>query len=291
MTATESIISDARPDPHNRHRQIGAASARSLLITVLGEFVYPRNTEVWTSTLLSALGTLGVEEKSARQAISRAGAEGLLDSTRDGRRVRWSLTDAGAELLRGGAQRIYSFLSEGHDWDGNWLVVSVAVPETQRKLRHRLRTQLTWLGMGSPAPGLWVVPASEKADEVAAVLESLGLRANAFVWTGTWVDIGEKGALIEAAWDLDAVAECYREFIDAFEPEDGLAPVDAFAAQVHLVQSWRRFPFLDPDLPSRLLPEDWPGAMAAATFRDCHETWHESAQSAWEKWECEAAHG
>ncbi|WP_182347036.1 PaaX family transcriptional regulator C-terminal domain-containing protein [Tomitella gaofuii] len=267
---------------------LGGASARSLLLTVLGEFVYPRGTDVWTSTLLESLGALGVEEKSARQAIARASAEGLLESTRNGRRTRWSLTAAGAALLREGTARIYTFLADEHDWDGFWLLLSVAVPEAQRKLRHRLRTQLTWLGMGSPAPGLWVVPDAAKLDEIEGVLDGLGLRRTAFVWTGRWAEVGERQALIEAAWKLDEVGGKYREFVDVFVPEDGLAPADAFAAQVRLVQAWRRFPFLDPDLPARLLPDDWPGPDAARAFRDCHAVWHEPAQSAWEAWEAGA---
>ncbi|WP_199257053.1 PaaX family transcriptional regulator C-terminal domain-containing protein [Tomitella fengzijianii] len=268
--------------------ELGGASARSLLLTVLGEFVYPRGADVWTSTLLESLGTLGVEEKSARQAIARASAEGLLESMRDGRRTRWSLTAAGAELLREGTARIYTFLADEHDWDGLWVLLSVAVPEAQRKLRHRLRTQLTWLGMGSPAPGLWVVPDAAKLDELESVLDGLGLRPSAFVWTGQWAEIGERQALIEAAWKLDEVGGKYREFTDVFVPDDGLAPADAFAAQVRLVQAWRRFPFLDPDLPARLLPDDWPGPDAARAFRDCHASWHEPAQSAWEAWEAGA---
>lgn len=283
MSTTD--IADTAPAPAERRSELGGASARSLLLTILGEFVYPRGHEVWTSTLLEALGALGIEEKSARQAVSRTASEGLLDATRDGRRTRWSLTDRGCELLREGTARIYNFLSEERGWDGQWLLVSVAVPEAQRKLRHRLRTQLTWLGMGSPAPGLWVVPDTGIVDEVAAVLDGLGLRSSAFVWTGRWVGIGERQALIEAAWQLDEVAEHYEEFIAAFRPEPVARPADAFAAQVRLVQAWRRFPFLDPDLPLRLLPADWPGSRAAETFRACHAAWHEQAQAAWEGWE------
>lgn len=283
-----SVTDTAAASPAAARAELGGASARSLLLTVLGEFVYPRGTAVWTSTLLEALGALGVEEKSARQAIARASTEGLLESTRDGRRTRWHLTAQGTELLREGTARIYTFLADEPDWDGFWLLLSVAVPEAQRKLRHRLRTQLTWLGMGSPAPGLWVVPDASKVDEVESVLDGLELRSAAFVWTGQWVEIGERQALIDAAWKLDEVAEKYREFIAAFTPEEGLAPAEAFAAQVRLVQAWRRFPFLDPGLPARLLPADWPGPDAARTFRDCHETWHERAQGAWEAWEPEA---
>ena len=40
----------------SRRREVGSASARSLLLTVLGEFVHPRHSSVWTATLLEALG-------------------------------------------------------------------------------------------------------------------------------------------------------------------------------------------------------------------------------------------
>ena len=76
----------------SRRRELGATSARSLLLTVLGEFVLARAEPVWTQVLLDVLGGLGVESKSARQALARTAAEGLLESDRAGRRVRWSLT-------------------------------------------------------------------------------------------------------------------------------------------------------------------------------------------------------
>lgn len=286
MTVTDSTSTAGIST--GRRQELGAASARSLLLTVLGEFVFPRGQHVWTSTLIRALGALDIEEKSARQAISRAAAEGLLSSTRDGRRVRWALTADGEALLREGSSRIYGFLAAEHEWDGQWLLLSVAVPESQRKLRHRLRTQLTWLGMGSPSPGLWVVPDAQKAAEVSDVLESLELRSKAFVWTGQWVEIGEREALISAAWALDEVAASYHDFIETFDPETHLAPGEPFAAQVHLVQAWRRFPFLDPDLPASLLPADWPGQVAAAAFHSCHERWHSTAQDLWAQWESDA---
>ena len=286
MTFTD--VSGAAATAASRRAELGAASARSLLLTVLGEFVFPRGQQVWTATLIKALGALDIEEKSARQAISRAAAEGLLSSSREGRRVRWSLTEDGESLLREGSSRIYSFLASEHEWDGQWLLLSVAVPESQRKLRHRLRTQLTWLGMGSPSPGLWVVPDAQKTDDVSEVLESLSLCPNAFVWTGQWVEIGEREALISAAWALDEVAESYRAFIETFDPTTDVAPAAQFAAQVHLVQAWRRFPFLDPDLPAVLLPADWPGQQAAAAFHACHARWHDAAQETWEQWEADA---
>jgi phenylacetic acid degradation operon negative regulatory protein len=66
---------------------------------------------------------------------------------------------------------------------------------------------------------------------------------------------------------------------------------EAFIAQVHLVQAWRRFPFLDPALPSRLLDHDWPGSAASELFRDRHEHWRETAQRRWDEWESESERG
>ena len=44
----------------SRRREIGGASARSLLMTILGEFVLPRGGSVWTQVLVSTLALFGV---------------------------------------------------------------------------------------------------------------------------------------------------------------------------------------------------------------------------------------
>ena len=256
-------------------------SARSLLITVLGEFVYPHSETVWTATLLEALGRLGVEEKAARQATSRAAHEGLLTSSRHGRRVQWRLSPAGAELLEAGTDRIFGFMRNNRPWDGRWLVLSIAIPETKRQLRHKLRTQLTWLGLGTPVSGLWVTPDADKEPAVRAVIESLGLQGQAFAWVGPTSSIGSSSRLLGESWDLGDVEMRYLQFIEHFDGRLVETPRDAFIAQVDLVHDWRRFPFLDPDLPTELLDVDWPGARAGATFRDKHARWHRLAQSEW----------
>jgi phenylacetic acid degradation operon negative regulatory protein len=140
----------ARVNVAARRRETGAASARSLLLTLLGEFVLPREGGAWTSAIVAGLAEVGVEEKAARQALSRTAAEGLLRSEREGRRVIWRLTAAGDRLLTSGADRIYSFGRGTLAWDGRWLVLAVSVPETQRQLRHKLRTRLTWAGWAPP---------------------------------------------------------------------------------------------------------------------------------------------
>jgi phenylacetic acid degradation operon negative regulatory protein len=278
----EETVTSVAPTT-SRRREVGSVSARSLLLTVLGEFVHPRRETVWTATVLEALGMLGVEEKSARQALTRAASEGLVTSTRHGRRVLWALTPSGAALLEEGTRRIYGFLRERHPWDGRWLVLTVPIPETQRQLRHRLRTRLTWLGLGSPTSGLWVTPDAGKHRDVHAVVRDLGLTDHAFAWVGAASGIGDENRLLADAWDLADVEDRYLAFLEEFESRRAHGPAEAFLAQVEMVQEWRRFPFLDPDLPAQLLDHDWPGERAASTFHDQHARWHQQAQAEWER--------
>src|SRR5437763_6750742 len=71
-----------------RRRETGAVSARSLLLTLLGEFVLPHEQVAWTGSVIAGLAAVDVEEQAARQALTRTSAERLLQPERQGRRVR-----------------------------------------------------------------------------------------------------------------------------------------------------------------------------------------------------------
>lgn len=271
-----------RPRPALRRRDIvGETSARSLLLTVLGEFVLRRHGPVWTASIVAILGRLGVEEKSARQALSRTAAGGWLASERVGRSVRWSLTPPGRRLLTEGAQRIYSFGTSTPDWDGDWLVLCVSVPEAKRGLRHRLRTRLRWAGFGSPEPGVWISPHPEQRAEAGRIIEDLGLREQAMSFAGPFAGIGEEQTMVASAWDIGDIEARYERFIDEFTGVHPATGDPVLLAQTRLVHEWRRFPFLDPRLPPKLLPPHWSGAQAATLFHDKHAEWDDAAQRRW----------
>ena len=163
MPGPDTAAAFGPPEPEfRRRREIGAASARSLLLTALGEFVLPAGRPVWTATFLRALALVDVEEKAIRQALARSATEGWLESERHGRRTSWRLTTAGRRLLTEGAARIYGFGAPVTAWDGQWLVVLASVPETNRRVRHLLRTRLAWSGLGGLSPGVWVIPHPER---------------------------------------------------------------------------------------------------------------------------------
>ncbi|WP_285774343.1 PaaX family transcriptional regulator C-terminal domain-containing protein [Microtetraspora sp. NBRC 13810] len=280
MPAAAREPAAAEPSYSRRH-QAGTGSARSLLLTVFGEYVLPHAEPAWTSTLLHVLGGLGVEEKSARQALARMAADGWVVAERAGRRVRWGLTEQGRRLLTKGAERIYSFGRDPIVWDGRWLVLIVTVPETRRELRHQLRTRLTWAGFGSPVPGVWVSPHASYEAEARRIAEELGLAAAAFSFSGPYAGIGSERTMVDQAWPLDDLAAGYEVFIREFagaRPEPG---DPTLLAQVRLVHEWRRFPTMDPQLPPELLPPDWAGARAAVVFHGLHRAWLSPARRQW----------
>jgi phenylacetic acid degradation operon negative regulatory protein len=255
-------------------------SARSLLLTLLGEYVLPSGGPAWTTAFVDVLGGLGVDPAAARQALARTASAGWLAAERDGRRTRWRLTDAGSQLLSDGARRIYGFAPSSTAWDGRWLVLLASVPERRREARHALRTRLAWAGFGSPAPGVWISANAAAEADAKQVLAGLGLDGEAASFVGPFGGIGSAPELVARAWDLAAVARHYEEFLALVA---GLAPAGGPAtllAQARLVHAWRRMPLIDPQLPAELLPPGWVGARAAEVFHGRHEQWAPAARRA-----------
>jgi phenylacetic acid degradation operon negative regulatory protein len=255
-----------------RRRSVGAPAARSTLLTVLGEYLLPRPDGAWQEALIGSLRLLGFTASAARQAVVRSAREDWLEGERIGRRSRVRLTASSAELLRDGARRIYRF-GGPVAWDGRWLLVVLRVPEPRRELRHRLTTRLAWAGFGSLGGGLWITPHVDREALIGAEepAQLLSFRAELGALGGT-------ERVIEEAWDLPGLREHYQQFVEDFARLRPRGGASTFAAQTALVHAWRRFPFIDPDLPDDLLPRDWPRRRAFELFRDRHERWAPAAQ-------------
>jgi phenylacetic acid degradation operon negative regulatory protein len=252
-----------------------------MLLTLLGEYVYPADRPLWTRTFVEALAALGFEEAAARQALARSGAAGWLASERSGRQTQWRLTEQARGILEAGKDRIYGFGRGETPWAGEWLLLYVAVPETGRRHRGRLHTRLSWAGFGFLPQCLWISPDPTREAEAAEVLSSLGFADRATSFRAAHAAIGGIDDLVRRAWDFDAVAEHHRRFLaeaDGTRPRTRKA---SFVALTRLVHRWRSLPFVDPDLPNELLPPGWIGRQAACLFHRLHERWSEAAREWW----------
>lgn len=262
-----------------RDGSAGVETSRGLLITTLGEYVLPHGGSAWTQSLTALMERLGVRDKSARQALARLEERGWLERERVGRQTRWSLTELSTELLTAGAARIYSFGQKPREWDGRWIVLLASVPERDRGSRYRMGQGLGWAGFGSMGQGVWVSPWLDHEPVAVELLAGLGVEATSFR-----AELGSLGSGPEVAgqaWDLPGLGEHYSDFLGHTNSDSR----DVVADLALLVHRWRRFPFLDPELPAELLSDDWPGTVAAACFADARQAFLPSAIEWWQETE------
>jgi phenylacetic acid degradation operon negative regulatory protein len=240
------------------------AVPRSLLMTFFGAFLRRLGGWIAVADLVALMGDLGLDEQAVRSAVSRLKRRGVIAPERRAGAAGYRLTPRGEAILEAGDARIFG--RDGGSSDA-WLLVVFSIPEARRALRHKLRTRLQWLGLGTVAAGVWIAPARAEA-EVRRVVDDLDLGGHVELFRGR--HLGAADAIGEW-WDLDALAAEYRAYVAAWEPAlDGaseLTPAQAFSARVRQLDAWRRLPFHDPGLPAGALPADWPGAHAWEVFR------------------------
>jgi phenylacetic acid degradation operon negative regulatory protein len=93
--------------------------------------------------------------------------------------------------------------------------------------------------------------------------------------------------IVSRCWDLARIHQRYGDFIAKYRPklEDhrgrleagSIPPSECFVERFTLIHEYRKFPFFDPDLPRRLLPENWLRSEAAALFDEYHDLLAEKA--------------
>jgi phenylacetic acid degradation operon negative regulatory protein len=251
-------------------------SPPSLLLTLLGDYWWGQTDPLPSAALVDLLADFGVSDVAARAALSRMVKHTLLVSTRSGRHTFYAMTPRAQSVMRKGAERLLEFCTgDDADWDGRWSLVAFSVPETNRSAREALRTRLRWLGFAPLYDAMWISPHPHH-DQALAELGDLGVtRATAFVATSP--ELPDTTLTPQSAWDLDGLAELYRSFVTTWEPthaalgKGAISPVDALVKRTELMDAWRAFPGVDPDLPRRLLPTDWPRDRARDLFLDTYE--------------------
>jgi len=260
----------SRPDHAiDMPRSQSGANPQHLIVTLLGDY-WSRCTEHLPSAALVALASeFGITSTSARAALSRLARRGLLESSKSGRRTSYGLTPRAARVLNEGFARIVDFGLHHGPWNGSWSVVIFSVPEDQRDVRHTLRNQLRWLGFAPLYDGVWVSPRAD-VQQTARVLERFGVASATLLVSHVAHAINDGEPL--SAWDIDSLRESYMQFVDRFGPlldridagDVGLA--EALVERTRVMDVWRQFPNLDPELPEDVLGEAWPRDDARAIF-------------------------
>jgi phenylacetic acid degradation operon negative regulatory protein len=248
---------------------------QDLAITILGAHLRRPGERVWSGGMVEILGEFGFSTEAARAALSRLVSRGLLQRQREGRLVFYVLSSRAHELLSEGDRRIFSF-GRGAPAADAWTVVWHTIPEDRRVERAQLAQRLRFLGFGSVQDATWVA-ASDREQEVRALLEALEVTDFACMFLGRIARGTEKALLLSGAWDVDDLERRYTGFTAEYDPyldaarRDALDPREAFVVRTRMLHTFRGFPFGDPELPETIAPGAAARAEAVTTFDAIYE--------------------
>jgi phenylacetic acid degradation operon negative regulatory protein len=271
VAADVTLAENAQPD----------LQPRQLIVTLYG--LYARDEHNWLSVaaLVRLMSELGVDGQAVRSSVSRLKRRDTLRSLSVEGAAGYSLSPAALEVLREGDERIFqtrrAVVADG------WVLVVFSVPESERERRHALRTQLSRLGFGAAAPGVWVAPA-RLAQETAKVLARSDLDRYVEMFRGDHLGFTDLAAKVRQWWDLDELSARSADFTARYRPvADRLAAraatdAEAFRHYVPMLTTWRRLPYLDPGLPLELLPAGWTGETATELFAELNGQLREPAR-------------
>ncbi|MEU0987670.1 PaaX family transcriptional regulator C-terminal domain-containing protein [Streptomyces sp. NPDC005953] len=248
----------------------------SLLVTFYAAYGREVPSPFPLTRLLRLLAALQVDGSSVRSSVSRLQQRGLLVLEEDTEgATAHALSVQAHQLLADSDSRIYDRhtprLADG------WVLAVFSAPEPERHHRHQLRSQLEQLGFGSAASDVWIAPA-RLYEETRHTLRRRQLDPYVELFRGEHLGFAATAEAVANWWDLAAIAKQHQAFLDEQEPvlrkwSAGQVPTprEAYRDYLLALDSWRRLPYADPDLPLELLPVGWPGARSAEVFAALHE--------------------
>lgn len=264
-------------------RQQAGSTAQNLTVTLVAD--YTLRTRAWlpSAAIVALLDEAGIGSSAARTAISRLFRRAVLESSRDGRYSSYRLTQAAVGNLAAGGAWIARFATRAEPWDGYWTLVSFSFPQEERSQRRALRGQLRWLGYAPLYDALWVSPdAPNPTVKDRLTTTTLGTMT---MFRARHVELATRTNRnpIEA-WDIAAIARRYNTFVRRWKPllprirGGKVAGAAAVRARTEIMDAYRHFPIVDPELPIELMPARWPRAVAREVFVAVYDGLAEQAQ-------------
>ena len=263
------------------------SGSQDMVFTLYGDYLRHRGGKAWTGSLIELLGLFGLSEQAVRSSLSRMSRKGWLRSTKSGRYSFYSQTPKLLALLEEGAQRI--FQPRQDPWDGRWHLLTYSIPESKRHLRRKLRRRLPWLGFGALHQATWISPRDLRA-EVEQVVDALQIRPYVEFFTAEHRGFANDEEIVARCWNLEQLNDYYATFIARYGPPfqeyqaqmeagDGPEPKECFVQRFMLIHEYRSSPYVDPNLPLELLPDDWLGEEATQLFQQFHDLLIEEAEA------------
>jgi phenylacetic acid degradation operon negative regulatory protein len=239
-----------------------AMQARSALFDLYGDHLRHRGGVAPIAALVRLLSPLDIAAPAVRTAVSRMVRQGWLRAVDVDAGRAYGLSDRATRRLDEAAARIYRHRPV-EAWDSCWSI-AITSHSADRTTRERLHRAMEYLGYRQLQTDAWIAP--RPAPELESVVEAEGLTVTAFHGE----HVGDQETMVRRLFRPVELAAAYRSWLvnarTLIGRADASDPEAAFAARSRLLHEWRKFLFRDPGLPIELLPDDWPGADAAAYF-------------------------
>lgn len=254
---------------------------QSMMFTLFGDYIMHRGGEIWVGSLIRIAGQFGLSEQAVRSALSRMSQKGWLKARRFGNRPYYGPTARTKRLLEEGERRI--FLRRSDPWDHQWRLLVYSIPERKREIRTELRKQLAWLGYGPLSSGSWICP-HDVGEDLGGLIDRLGIESYVEAFTAAHTGHSTQRELAARCWDLEGINRRYEQFVAKYQPtfevfksRDHVPDSECFVRRFLLIHEYRKFFFIDPELPAELLPDGWQGTRARELFHSFHQRLAEPA--------------
>ncbi|MFG1673813.1 PaaX family transcriptional regulator C-terminal domain-containing protein [Micromonospora sp. NPDC049282] len=270
----EEIYPDDGESSVRLPRRQAGPSPQGVAVTLLADYTLTTRATLPSAAIVALLAEAGVTSAGARTAISRLARRGVLERSQQGRNSSYRLSRAAAADLSAGAHWILTSTTDGKPWDGCWTVVAFSLPQERAAQRRALRGQLRWLGFAPLYDGLWISPYELTPPARSRLARHTRGAVTVFRGRHAALDVIGERAPVEA-WDIVAISRQYEEFLRRWTPlASRTGSVDGPAAvrtRTEVMDTYRRFPTLDPQLPLELLPDGWPRQSARDLFEAVYD--------------------
>ncbi|GIJ31057.1 PaaX family transcriptional regulator [Micromonospora sediminimaris] len=245
---------------------------KQLLLAFFGEHVVDDAVgPIRASVLIGVLEGAGVAAPATRATLDRLVQTGMLDRSKSGREILFSLTEHGVAVLREATARVRGprpFEPQGT----GWTLVTFTIPEGQRTLRHRLRSTLTWEGFAPLRDGLWLAPGEvDLAGSLEPLCQDLPPKTVVAFHARELAGFPIADS-VRAAWDIEAIRREHLAFIEVWgDPGAATQAASALTVRTMLVADWLALLRADPRLPREFMDAQWPAERSTQVYRRMHQ--------------------
>jgi len=272
--ATENLMSDTDPAIQAllyRLHNAGRLRVWSVVVTIFGELVQPRQQQISVQELLALTHAVGIEENALRTALSRLAKEGWVEREKQGRLAFYALSQRGRQTFLAASNRIYrpSFESQSTQWYlGNF---KDAIKESDNNTATGFSLGKHWLLMN-------------EAETLTLHSEDVVIFKTDPISLPEWmIDQLIPETLEDHYDDLLTDLKTLSQEPDAIQ---SMSPITALVTRVLVIHAWRRLVLRHPLLPRNLLSPQWPGFQCHSIIRNIYpqlvarsEEWWELATS------------